>query len=171
MKTSEQFLQPQQIVIPLELETENLKMPISFNIKEGTRFDIGGIQVDSNRGLIISGVIAEDNAKINHIFVDEELRGGSGKALLDKLEEQLEKQRISKIFCTFEKIGTVEFFLQNGYCIISVESITEKQRKSLEIDDTAFDERITNDEDLKFLKTQGEVRLKNILLLKEIGKK
>lgn len=147
-------------------------MPISFKIKEDGRFDIGGIQKESNRGAVISGNIAGDITKINHIFTDEELRGmGIGKALLAKLEEQLEKQGIKIIFPTFEKPETVEFFLHSGYRIIPVESLMEEEKRSLDIDAGAFDERVRCEDDFIALKGKEETRFKKILLIKEIGKK
>lgn len=157
-----------QKTVEVSIETQKVSMPISFKIKEDGRFDIGGIQKESNRGMIVSGNIIGDMAVINHIFIDDELRGGTGKLLLQKLEEQFEKEEITAVFAIFEKTATIQFFLKNGYEIISPESIVEEYNLGVDID--AIDDRVHNQKDFEQV-SEGRDRLKKVVLRKEIGNK
>lgn len=149
------------------LKARDFEMPVSFELEDG-RFKITGIESRSQSGAIISGRISGGEVKINHINLDEGLRGtGMSKVLLSDLEGCLSNQGGKTVYAAFFKAGTVEFLLKNGYTIIPASSLTEDTKRHLLINIENLDPNITTREGFESAKNQEDRR--QILLVKKIG--
>ena len=156
-----------------ELHAKTSKVPVSFATEAG-RFRLSGIQGGTSDGVIVSGVITGDAVKINHILVSEALRHtGISGALLAELENQLKLQHVKIAYATFGKLGTVDFFLKNGYVIIPFDSLEEEIKKSLDMRAEGIETDVRNDDDYAKLglkiKEDPEYDSRQILLAKKLG--
>src|SRR3989344_2701794 len=152
-----------------ELQAGDVRIPVSFTIKEG-RFRLNGVQEGTNNGAIISGVFSGDQVAINHIDFAEELRRtGLSKTILSDLEKLLQDQQVKTAYASFMIPGTVDFFLKNGYEIVSFSSLENEQKRRLALDAKDFDLRVNNAADYQALKETPNNEFRKILMVKKIS--
>jgi len=165
------YIQPAEAEGPdkHEFKVGDLPVPVSFHMAKNGRFKINGL-AESGDGVIISGISAKDQAKINHIFLAEHLRGaGLAAALLAELEEDLRTQGVQTVYPAFYNTDTVEFFMKNGYEIIPFSSMSEEQKIRLVMDEKDFDQRVVSRDVFLKLKSVDPEDFKKILLAKKLN--
>ena len=131
-----------------KLKVGSVDLPTSLTVEDG-RFRLNGKDSTTNEGVIMSGreALTERGGlyKINHFNVTPGLlsEGGTSldikKALLKELESNL-KIRVSAgnvhtaaIYATTSNPEEVELFLENGYVVVSPDSLDEETRRVLKI--------------------------------------
>ena len=151
-----------------EVSSGNFIMPVKVFF-EYEHFAISGIENSTQVGGIISGRILNNVIKIDHIDLDEKLRrSGLSVELLRDLEEKLKDRGVDNFYASFYTIGTVEFFLKNGYEIISPNNInlSDEEKKKLFMKSKDFDQRVKSEADFQDLKTVEGIKFGKILLKK-----
>ncbi len=151
-----------------KLPLDDINIPISFTHNEKGLFRINGLESSTNKGVIISGRLAEEVAKINHIIIHEQLKNlGVAKTLLTELEKNLTDEKIKTIYAGFAKPKTIEFFLKNGYTIVPVNILTDEIKRQIKLNSEDFDIKVSNEENFKSLKENDLKTLKKVLLKKD----
>jgi len=157
---------------PLEIESGELKWPISFKVTSDGSFFFNTVSKGDNEGASLGGHISGENVKLNCVKVDRLLRGMNlGSKLLTMLEEELKKLGIKTIYATFARPDQIGFFRSNGYVITPLELITKEIQEALAITPECFHSRVKNDRDYDDLLSKREVlgdQSEQILLMKRI---
>ncbi len=150
------------------IRSANFTIPVSY-AEEDKRFRLTGLEVKEKLGVIVSGIISEDSAKINHILVDGKLRGGEvSKALLENLEAQFLKQGKTDIYAVFANPKTVEFFVKKGFEVINHLQLKPEIAEQLDINLTDLDSRVASVEDFIRVKKEDGASLRQVLMYKHL---
>ncbi len=155
------------------LKVEGLIIPVSFTVLPEGRFRINGLQEGGSVGLVMSGFMSGNCAKINHVKVEEDLRnqakehGGVrvGEAALLDLEQSLKEKGATISYAVFSVLKTIEFFRRNGYKVSSIGALDGNIKTQLGIKPYGFNKQITNDETFEQLKENNK---KQVLLEKQL---
>ena len=92
-----------------ELKLENIRIPVSFAVLPSGHFRMNGLREGDNSGLVMSGFIFNQDAKINHVIIDEPLKRYAkesenarvGEAALSDLEESLREHGAETAYAVF----------------------------------------------------------------------
>ncbi|MCX6747717.1 MAG: hypothetical protein NTW98_02100 [Candidatus Nomurabacteria bacterium] len=160
------------------LNIGEINIPVSFKVLDSGHFRMNGLMENSKDGVVVSGVVSNELAKINHINVEslkdyarEHGNPRIGEALITELEQRFKNIGVKKVYVVFYGLKTVSFFLRNGYEILSPQSLTEEQKNNLDTLDVNIndlDQTITNQEDFTKLMEMQESDNKHMLLTKHI---
>ena len=154
-------------IVEIASKDGEVKIPVAFHT-EGDDFYITGLQPSTNEGGIISGKISVDAAKVNHIDLAKNFRNLKlGQAFLNSLEQALKKRNVKNAYAVFGRQGTIDFFLRNGYTVISLSALNENQKKELVIDPKDFQEIRNNEEYAEAIKIEGTLKRK-LLMVKDL---
>ncbi len=154
------------------IEVSGLQIPVEFITDEEGRYGLRGIEETTGDGIIISGRIACEQAKINHLNIGEKLRdsGGEFKGVANRVladtELELKKRGVETIYAGFLNPSSVVFFTKNGYEVRPFSTLTEKQQLALGLNPQDFDARIGSINDFDALKDRQDPH--KILLVKKL---
>ncbi len=152
------------------IKSNDIEIPVSFVVNEDGRFRVDGLQEGTEEGVIISGRVAGELVKINHIEIGEQFRGlGIGTVLLADAEKNLSKVGTETIYAAFATGKTVEFFVRNGYTIIPNFFLTEEIKTKLFLNPEDFDDRVSDITIFNSLKDIEADTFRKILLKKELS--